>query len=73
MWNRSSTPVANPANRDNNYQNIDIPPGYTLTAGTITFRAQGDRREATSVFTLSDGSNSYQFRVHSSTGLTEVL
>lgn len=65
--------VANPANRSNSYQNVNIPPGYTLTAGTITFRARGVRAEATSDFTLSDGSTTYQFRVHQSTGLTEVL
>ena len=65
--------VANPANRSNNYQNVNIPPGYSLTAGTITFNAQGEREGATSDFNLTDGSSTYSFRVHGSTGLVEVL
>lgn len=65
--------VASPANRANNYQNVNIPPGYTLTAGTITFNARGEREGATSDFNLSDGSTSYRFRVHASTGLVEVI
>jgi MSHA pilin protein MshC len=68
-----SDPVANPANRGNNYQNSNIPSGYTLTAGSITFDARGERDGATSDFSLSDGSSSYSFRVHASTGLVEVL
>jgi len=65
--------VANPANRANNYQNVNIPSGYTLTAGSITFNARGEREGATSDFSLSGGSGSYNFRVHASTGLVEVL
>ncbi|MDH3759900.1 MAG: prepilin-type N-terminal cleavage/methylation domain-containing protein [Gammaproteobacteria bacterium] len=65
--------VVNPANRGNSYQNTDIPAGYTLTAGTITFTAQGVREEPTSDFNLSSGAITYRFRVHDSTGLTEVL
>jgi MSHA pilin protein MshC len=65
--------VVNPANRANSYQNTDIPSGYTLTAGTITFTAQGLREEASSNFDLSSGATTYRFRVHASTGLTEVL
>jgi len=65
--------VANPANRGNPYQNLNIPPGYSLTAGTITFNARGEREGVTSDFILSDGSASYSFRVHASTGLIEVL
>jgi hypothetical protein len=65
--------VANPANRGNNYQNANIPSGYSLTAGTITFNAQGEREGATSDFNLTDGSSTYSFRVHGSTGLVEVL
>lgn len=66
-------PVASPANRGNNYQNFNIPPGYTLTAGSITFNARGEREGATSDFSLSDGASSYSFRVHASTGLVEAL
>lgn len=65
--------VANPANRGNPYQNVNIPPGYALTADTITFNARGEREGVTSDFILSDGSASYSFRVHASTGLIEVL
>ena len=68
-----SNPVINPANRGNNYQNVDIPAGFSLTAGNITFDARGRREGATSDFNLSDGSTTYSFRVHASTGLVEVL
>ena len=66
-------PVANPANRSNDYQNVNMPDGFSLTAGTITFDARGRREGVTSDFTLSDGSTSYSFRVHASTGLVEDL
>jgi MSHA pilin protein MshC len=71
--NDFSDPVANPANRGNNYQNANIPSGYTLTAGNITFDARGEREGATSDFSLSDGTTTYSFRVHASTGLVEVI
>ena len=68
-----TSPVVNPANRSNNYQNVNIPPGFSLTAGSITFDARGRREGATSDFSVSDGSTIYSFRVHASTGLVEVL
>ncbi|MDH3629884.1 MAG: type II secretion system GspH family protein [Gammaproteobacteria bacterium] len=68
-----TNPVVNPANRNNNYQNLDIPAGFSLTAGSITFDARGQREGATSNFNISDGSTTYSFRVHASTGLVEVL
>ena len=71
--NDFTTPVANPANRSNDYQNVNMPAGFSLTAGSITFDARGRREGATSDFTLSDGSTSYSFRVHASTGLVEDL
>ncbi|MDH3633137.1 MAG: prepilin-type N-terminal cleavage/methylation domain-containing protein [Gammaproteobacteria bacterium] len=71
--NDFTNPVVNPANRGNNYQNVDIPSGFSLTAGNITFDARGRREGATSDFTVSDGSTTYSFRVHASTGLVEVL
>jgi len=67
------TPVSNPANRNNNYANTNIPSGFTLTAGTITFNARGLREEATSDFVLSDGVTSFSFRVYSGSGLVERL
>jgi len=70
--NDFTTPVVNPANRNNNYQNVNIPPGFSLTAGSITFDARGRREGATSDFDVSDGSTTYSFRVHASTGLVEV-
>ena len=71
--NDFANPVVNPANRGNNYQNVDMPAGFSLTAGSITFDARGRREGATSDFNLSDGSTTYSFRVHASTGLVEVL
>lgn len=68
-----TAPVANPANRTSSYQSATIPSGYTLTAGTITFDALGQREEATSNFVLSNGTTSFTFRVHASTGLVEVI
>ena len=65
--------VSNPADRGRNYLNTDIPAGFTLTAGTITFDARGRREGATSDFTLTDGTTTYRFRVHASTGLVEVI
>jgi prepilin-type N-terminal cleavage/methylation domain-containing protein len=71
--NDFANPVPNPANRNDNYQSGAIPSGFTLTTGNITFNARGLREEATSVFTLGDGSTSYSFRVHSGSGLVEKL
>ena len=68
-----TSPVANPANRSNNYQNVNMPTGFMLTAGTIIFDARGQREGVTEDFTLSGGSTIYTFRVHASTGLVEVL
>jgi MSHA pilin protein MshC len=71
--NNFANPVPNPADRNSNYQNTNIPNGFTLTAGTITFNARGFREEATSDFVLSDGVTSYSFRVHAGSGLVEKL
>ncbi|MCP4765356.1 MAG: type II secretion system protein [Gammaproteobacteria bacterium] len=65
--------VLNPANRSSNYANANIPNGFTLTTGAITFDARGLREEATSDFVLSDGATSYSFRVYSGSGLVERL
>ncbi len=68
------SPVANPADRGRNYQNSDMPAGFSLTAGTITFNARGVREGGGSpVFTFSDGSTSYSFQVYATTGLVEVI
>ncbi len=69
-----ANPVANPASRTNNYANNSMPDGFSLTAGTITFNSRGEREAGgPAVFVLSDGTTSYSFRVHSGTGLVEVL
>lgn len=68
-----TNPVINPANRSSNYQNVNIPSGFSLTPGSITFDARGRREGVTSDFNVSDGSTTYSFRVHASTGLVEVL
>jgi MSHA pilin protein MshC len=68
-----TVPVRNPANRGNDYLNFDIPDGFTLTSGTITFDARGQREESGPVFNLSDGVTTYSFQVYASTGLVEVL
>ncbi len=66
--------VPNPANRSQNYQNSNIPNGFTFTSsGNITFNSRGLREEATSSFELSDGSSGYSFSVHSGSGLVQVL
>ena len=65
--------VQNPANRDQVYQNVNMPPGFSLTAGNITFNSRGTRDEsAPSAFTLTDGSTVYTFNVFESTGLVNV-
>lgn len=69
-----ANPVANPANRANNYANNSMPSGFSLTAGTITFNSRGERETGgPAVFVLSDGSTTYSFRVHAGSGLVEVL
>ncbi len=64
-------PVQNPADRGRNYLNTDMPAGFSLSPGTITFNAEGFSENATADFTLSGGSLSYSFRVYQSTGLVE--
>lgn len=69
-----SNPVANPANRGENYANSNIPDGFALTAGQITFDARGvPGFDGFSTFTLSGGATSYSLRVYGRTGLVDVL
>ena len=66
--------VNNPANRGQPYLNANMPDGFTLTAGSITFDAEGVRSDGPpDVFVLTDGSTSLSFEVHAATGLVEVL
>ena len=71
--NNFTNTVPNPANRNTGYANSDIPDGYSFTSGNITFNARGLREEGTSVFVLSNGSDSHSFRVYSGTGLVERI
>ena len=66
--------VDHPARRGQPYLNPDIPAGFSLTAGNITFDAEGVRSDGPpAVFTLTDGSTSFSFEVHADTGFVEVL
>jgi MSHA pilin protein MshC len=71
--NDYTVPVPNPANRGQSYQNVNMPAGYALTVGNITFNSRGIRTDAApDTFSLSDGTNTYTFDVHENTGLVEV-
>jgi MSHA pilin protein MshC len=62
-------PVANPANRGLNYQNLNMPSGFSLSpATTITFNALGVPG-SDELITLTDGSTSYSFNLSGQTGL----
>ena len=63
-------PVKNPANRSNDYANSSLPAGFTLTAGTIVFKAWGVVESGTNS-TFSVGP--YSFIVYGQTGLVDVL
>jgi MSHA pilin protein MshC len=62
-------PVANPVYRNNNYQNFNMPSGFSLSpATTITFNALGIPG-SDSTITLSGAATSYSFTVSGQTGL----
>ena len=66
--------VANPANRGENYANNDIPDGFSLTAGQVTFDARGiPGFNNFATYSLSDGSTTLSLRVYGRTGLIDVL
>jgi MSHA pilin protein MshC len=61
--------VVNPANRGNNYQNLNIPNGFNLSpTTTVTFDALGIPG-SDETFTLTDGATSYSFNLSGQTGL----
>jgi len=64
-------PVVNPANRGNNYQNLNLPSGFSLApTTTITFNARGIPDSGSDVaFTITDGVTTYSFNVDGQTGL----
>ena len=69
--NDFTNPVVNPANRGNNYQNLNVPSGFTLAPTTaITFNARGIPDSGSDIaFTITDGVTSYSFNVDGQTGL----
>jgi MSHA pilin protein MshC len=64
--------VKNPANRGNDYQNSNIPSGFTLTATTIIFNARGTIDTGDATLTLTDGTTTFSFDVYAQTGLVDV-
>jgi len=69
--NDFANPVVNPANRGNNYQNLNVPSGFSLAPITsITFNARGIPDSGSDVaFTITDGVTTYNFNVDGQTGL----
>ena len=64
-----ANPVVNPANRGNNYANLNAPGGFNLSPiTTVTFNALGIPG-SDETFTLTDGTTSYSFEVNGQTGL----
>ncbi|MCH7882789.1 MAG: type II secretion system protein [Proteobacteria bacterium] len=64
--------VKNPANRSNDYQNFNIPSGFTLSAATIIFNARGTIDTGDDTIILSDGATTLSFDVYAQTGLVDV-
>jgi MSHA pilin protein MshC len=64
-------PVVNPANRGNNFQNLNLPGSFSLAPTTaITFNARGIPDSGSDVaFTITDGVTTYSFNVDGQTGL----
>ncbi len=69
--NDFSNPVVNPANRGTNYQNLNVPSGFSLAPTTsITFNARGIPDSGSDVaFSITDGVTTYSFNVDGQTGL----
>ena len=61
--------VKNPANRGLDYQNFNIPNGFTLSVRTIIFNARGTLDTGNDTITLSDGTTTLIFNVVGETGL----
>ncbi len=64
--------VKNPANRGNDYQNSNMPSGFTLSTATIIFNARGTLDTGDDTLTLSDGTTILSFNVYAQTGLVDV-
>ena len=61
--------VKNPANRDNDYQNFNIPSGFSLSVKTIIFNARGTLDTGDDTLTLTDGATTLSFNLVGQTGL----
>ena len=70
--NNFSVPVKNPANRGNDYQNFNIPSGFTLTGADIIFNARGTIDTGDDTLTLTGGATILNFDVYAQTGLVDV-
>jgi MSHA pilin protein MshC len=72
--NDFANPVANPANRGNNYQNSSLPASFSLAPATsITFKAWGALDSGNNfTFTVTDGTTTWSFDVYGQTGLVDV-
>ncbi len=70
--NDFTLPVQNPANRGNDYENFNIPSGFTLSVKTIIFNARGTLDTGDDIITLTDGTTNLIFNVYAQTGLVYV-
>jgi MSHA pilin protein MshC len=70
--NDFTLPVKNPANRGNDYQNFNIPSGFTLSVATIIFNARGTLDTGNRTLSMTDGSTNLIFTVYAQTGLVDV-
>ena len=69
--NNFTNPVVNPANRGTNYQNLNVPSGFSLApTSAITFNARGIPDSGSDVaFTITGGVTTYSVNVDGQTGL----
>ncbi|MFV2033140.1 MAG: Tfp pilus assembly protein FimT/FimU [Gammaproteobacteria bacterium] len=70
--NDFTLPVKNPANRSNDYQNFNMPSGFSLSAATLIFNARGTLDTGDDTLILSDGTTTLSFNVYAQTGLVDV-
>ena len=62
-------PVQNPANRGVDYENFNMPNGYSLSVHTVIFNARGTLDTGDDTITLTDGTTTLNFNVYAQTGL----
>ena len=64
-----SLPVQNPANRGVDYENFNMPNGFSLSTNTVIFNARGTLNTGDDTITLSGGATPLIFNVVGETGL----